>query len=212
VVVAAIVVAVVVGAEDFDDDEHAPTPSVTTTPIINIVPARLRTQFVVTSPAVCYVGDPRPTDTAKSATRTGPGSEETVSANDNVKVIQSVYEAFGRGDVAAILEVVTEDVDWASEAADPSGAPWFGVHHGRDGVAAFFEEFGSTMEVEEFTPAVFAASDNDVLTVVHYQARSRATGRSISMDLHHWFSLRDGKITYYRGTEDTAQTVAALRG
>ena len=37
-----------------------------------------------------------------------------MSANDNVKVIQSVYEAFGRGDVAAILEVLTDDVDWAS--------------------------------------------------------------------------------------------------
>jgi hypothetical protein len=32
------------------------------------------------------------------------------------------------------------------------------------------------------------------------------------MDLHHWFRFRDGKIYYYRGTEDSAQTEAALRG
>ena len=31
------------------------------------------------------------------------------------------------------------------------------------------------------------------------------------MDLHHFFTFRDGKIAYYRGTEDTAQTAAALR-
>jgi ketosteroid isomerase-like protein len=31
------------------------------------------------------------------------------------------------------------------------------------------------------------------------------------MNLHHFFTLRDGKIVYYRGTEDTAQTEAALR-
>jgi ketosteroid isomerase-like protein len=97
-----------------------------------------------------------------------------VSANDNVKTIQSVYEAFGRGDVAAILEVLTDDVDWASEAADASGAPWYGVHHGRDGVAGFFEAFGSTMEVEEFTPSVFAATDTEVLTIVRFRARTRA--------------------------------------
>jgi hypothetical protein len=32
------------------------------------------------------------------------------------------------------------------------------------------------------------------------------------MDLHHYFRFRDGKIWYYRGTEDTEQTAAALRG
>ena len=31
------------------------------------------------------------------------------------------------------------------------------------------------------------------------------------MNLHHFFSFRDGKIAYYRGTEDTAQTAAVLR-
>jgi hypothetical protein len=27
------------------------------------------------------------------------------------------------------------------------------------------------------------------------------------MDLHHWFRFADGKISHYRGTEDTAVTV-----
>ena len=31
------------------------------------------------------------------------------------------------------------------------------------------------------------------------------------MDLHHYFTFRDGKIAYYRGTEDTAQTQATLQ-
>jgi uncharacterized protein len=134
-----------------------------------------------------------------------------MSANDNVKVIQGVYEAFGRGDVAAILEAVTDDVDWASEAADAKAAPWYGVRRGRVGVAAFFDGFGSTMEVEEFTPTVFAATDTEVLTVVHFRARVRASGQSVTMDLHHRFTFRDGKIAYYRGTEDTQQTATALR-
>ncbi len=130
---------------------------------------------------------------------------------DNIKTIASVYEAFGRGDVPAILDAVTDDVDWAAEA-DSTAAPWYGVRHGRDAVAKFFTEFGSTMEVEEFTPLSFAANDTDVLTVVRFRARSRSTGQAAAMDLHHYFKLRDGKIAYYRGTEDTAQTEAALRG
>jgi ketosteroid isomerase-like protein len=31
------------------------------------------------------------------------------------------------------------------------------------------------------------------------------------MNLHHYFTFRDGKIAYYRGTEDTAQTQATLQ-
>ena len=29
-------------------------------------------------------------------------------------------------------------------------------------------------------------------------------------NLHHYFQFRDGKVSYYRGSEDTAQTAAAL--
>ena len=134
-----------------------------------------------------------------------------MSADDNIKTIAHVYEAFGRGDVATILDAVTDDVDWAAEAASDA-APWYGVRHGRDAVAGFFAAFGATMEVEEFTPVSMAANDTDVHTVVRFQARSRGTGRPAAMNLHHFFRFRDGKIAYYRGSEDTAQTAAVLSG
>ena len=134
-----------------------------------------------------------------------------MSADANIKTIVGVYETFGRGDVAAILDAVTSDVDWSAEA-DPAVAPWHGVRHGRDAVATFFAEFGATMEVEEFTPVSLAANDTDVLSVVRFRARSRATGKTAAMDLHHFFKFRDGKIAYYRGTEDTARTQAVLQG
>ena len=133
-----------------------------------------------------------------------------MSADVKIKIIGQVYEAFGRGDVAAILDAVTDDVDWAAETTS-TAAPWYGVHHGKDAVAGFFAAFGSAMEVEEFTPVSLAANDTDVLTVVRFRARSRSTGRTAAMDLHHYFRFRDGKIAYYRGTEDTAQTEAVLR-
>jgi uncharacterized protein len=133
-----------------------------------------------------------------------------MSADANSKTIMGVYEAFGRGDVAAILDAVTDDVDWAAEAAG-TAAPWYGIRHGKDAVAAFFAEFGSTMEVEEFSPLSVAANESEVLTVVRFRARSRATGKTAAMDLHHRFVFRDGKIGYYRGTEDTAQTQFVLQ-
>jgi len=133
-----------------------------------------------------------------------------MSADGNIKIISDVYEAFGRGDIPAVLDAVADDVDWAAEAAS-SGAPWYGVRHGRAEVAKFFEDFGTTMEVEEFSPVSFAANDTDVHAVVRFRARTRATGNAVAMNLHHFFTMRDGKIAYYRGSEDSAQTEAALR-
>lgn len=132
-----------------------------------------------------------------------------MGADENIKAIQAIYEAFGQGDVQAVLDGVTDDVDWATETSS-TGAPWYGVRHGKEGVASFFEAFGSTMEVQEFNPYAFAANDNEVHTVVHCRATSRATGKAINHDLHHYFRFDNGKIAFYRGTEDTAQTVAAL--
>jgi len=133
-----------------------------------------------------------------------------VSADINIKTIAQIYEAFGRGDVAAILDGITDDVDWAAETTS-TAAPWYGECLGKDAVAGFFAAYGSAMEVEEFTPVSLAANDTDVLTVVRCRARARSTGKTVAMDLHHFFRFREGKIAYYRGTEDTAQTEAALR-
>lgn len=124
----------------------------------------------------------------------------------------SPAEAFRRAADAldGLLGTLADDVDWAAEAAS-ADAPSYGVRHGPDAVAGFFTEFGSAMEVEEFTPVSIAAHDDDVLTVVRFGARSRGAGKSVAMDLHHFFRCRDGKIAYYRGTEDTAQTAQALQ-
>ena len=48
------------------------------------------------------------------------------------------------------------------------------------------------------------------MVVTHWAATAPATGRSAEMDIHHWWRFRDGKICYYRGTEDTAATAAML--
>ena len=133
-----------------------------------------------------------------------------MGGEENLKKIQMIYEAFGRGDVQAVLDGVADDVDWATEASS-AGAPWWGVHHGKQGVADFFQAFGTAMEVQEFTPYAFATTDNEVHTVVHCRATSRATGKAIDHDLHHYFRMDNGKIVFYRGTEDTAATAAALR-
>jgi hypothetical protein len=133
-----------------------------------------------------------------------------MGAEENIKTVQSFYEAFARGDVQVILDGLTDDVDWAADTSS-TRAPWYGVRTNKADVARFFQEFGGSMDVEEFTPITYAANDEDVLAVVRCRAKARATGKRIDMNLHHYFRFHGSQVAYYRGTEDTAQTEAALQ-
>ena len=132
-------------------------------------------------------------------------------SEQNIDVVKGIYEAFGKGDVAWILDHVTDDVDWASEP-DSKIAPWHGVHRGKDEVPHFFEEIAANLEVTEFTPLAFTSNDTDVMTAVRFGIRIPKTGKSGVMELRHWFQFRDGKVARYRGTEDTALTADLLKG
>jgi ketosteroid isomerase-like protein len=134
-----------------------------------------------------------------------------MSSDDNVKTITSAYEAFARGDIPAVIDSLADDVDWASEAASTE-VPWWGPRRGKDGVLDFFEKLGTAVEVKEFTPLVIVGEDDDVLAVVRYRATSRANGKTASMEIHHHWTFRDGKVVRYRGSEDTLQSLEVYRG
>ena len=66
--------------------------------------------------------------------------------------MQGIYDAFGKGDVPAILDQLTDDVDWAAEASSDA-VPWYGMRKGKDEVAGFFEAIGGAVDVTVFSPA-----------------------------------------------------------
>ncbi|MEV5968158.1 nuclear transport factor 2 family protein [Kribbella sp. NPDC051952] len=131
------------------------------------------------------------------------------TTNDNIKTVEAIYDAFGRGDVGFILDQLTDDIDWSS-GSESSIAPWYGVRHGKAETAEFFKQLGEAVSVTEFTPLAFASNDTDVMTVIRFAMTSTQTGRSGVMNLHHWWRFREAKIYHYRGTEDTAQTAQLL--
>jgi ketosteroid isomerase-like protein len=135
-----------------------------------------------------------------------------MSSDANLATITRVYEAFGRGDVDAILAVVADDVDWAADASTDA-APWWGRRTTKADVAAFFAGIAGAIEVHEFTPFAMAANDDGVFAVIKFSYRGLESGQQASAILHHYFRFNDeGKIVYYRGSEDTALTERTLSG
>ena len=130
-----------------------------------------------------------------------------MSQQENLRIVKEIYDAVGRGDVPAILDRVTDDVDWSAEAAS-GAAPWWGPRTCKSGVASFFRDLADSIEITEFTPHSFAAGPDGVHLLVRWTFRSLATGRQASMTMHHYWRIRDGKIEYFRGSEDTEQTAS----
>jgi len=133
-----------------------------------------------------------------------------MGGEENIETVKALYDAFGRGHVEAILERLTDDVDWSTDAAIKS-APWYGARHGKDAVRGFFDGIGRTGPVTQFTPVSFASNeDGDVFAFLQYAFTVTATGKGVAMNLHHYWRFRDGKICFVRASEDTAQVAAAL--
>jgi len=133
------------------------------------------------------------------------------TSTSNLQTVQDIYEAFGRGDVELILDRLSDDeLDFGSEV-DSKVAPWHGRRRTKDEVRSFFAAIGESVDVTEFTPLAFATNETDVMVVIRWGMRVKSTGRTAEMDLHHWWRLRDGKVVFYRGTEDTALTAEAFR-
>ena len=131
-----------------------------------------------------------------------------MSEQENLKLIQDVYEAFGRGDLPAILGSLTDDVEWNHPRGDQ--IPWGGQRRGPEEVTGFFVALGQTIDVEQFQPQRFHADGDTVIVFGRERMRARATGRSYENEWSHEFVIRDGKIAKFTEYTDTAAIIAAL--
>jgi ketosteroid isomerase-like protein len=127
---------------------------------------------------------------------------------ENVQIIQDGYAAFSRGDIAAVLAVYDENIEWTTP--EMAEIPNTGTVHGHAGVGAFFQAVGETWEFQSFEPREFIASGDTVVVRGHYDCKSRRTGRSASSDWVMVFKLRDGKVTQFQEYTNTAVLRDAL--
>ena len=125
----------------------------------------------------------------------------------NVDLVLSVYDAFRRGDVAAILNHLDPQADLNFEG--PSAIPWAGNRHGREGWAKFFQAVGENLDEITLTMEPFAVQGDKVVTAGRYQARVKLTGKRIDSPLVHLWTLRDAKVVRCQELTNTATEAAA---
>ena len=131
----------------------------------------------------------------------------------NVDTVRKIYEDFGRGNIPAILEKMSPDVD--CDYGHMTEVPWLMHRKGREGVGSFFRAVAENLEFRGFTTKeIFGSPDGlTVVALVDVDAVVKSTERPIREvdEIHLWRFGSDGKVARFRHGVDTTRHAAALR-
>ena len=109
------------------------------------------------------------------------------SPEDNIKVVQDFFAAYGTSDLDGIAAVMDENVKWHI----PGRHPLSGTKIGRDEVLAFFEQLGKAGFQAE--PIYFGADENYVVDI--HRGWSNTEGKpNVDTIWALVYRIEDGKI------------------
>ncbi len=129
----------------------------------------------------------------------------------NIDVIKSAYAAFARGDLAGVLELVSDKLEtWGVVANAKARAPWHFQARTKQDVPKYFSALLGTLEPLRFEPSAFAAAGDYVYATVDAEYKVRATGKTLVSQLVMRFQLDRSRIVDARVMEDTAHTLEVL--
>jgi hypothetical protein len=122
----------------------------------------------------------------------------------NGELVKALYDAFGRGDVPAVLGAFDPHIQWreAESFKYADGNPYDGPQAVAAGV---FQRLAS--DVENFTvlPGQFVDGGDTVVVEGRYRGKFKATGASVDAQFAHVWQLRDGKVVRFQQYTDTKQ-------
>ncbi|MGJ5818355.1 nuclear transport factor 2 family protein [Paludibaculum fermentans] len=130
------------------------------------------------------------------------------STTTSVELVQSLFEAFGRGDIGFILERLTPDCSWSVPGA---GYALGGEYTGPEGAAEFFRKLHETEEMLRFEPGQYFTNEDDVVVLGFEEARIRATGKQAASRWAMVFRVVDGKVSSWSTHFDTEAYAEAHR-
>jgi ketosteroid isomerase-like protein len=130
----------------------------------------------------------------------------------HLSTVAAIYEAFGRGDVPTVLELMSEDIafdaDSLGSSAAEAGHPLLSPRRGKAELVGFFEEFGRC-EVHAFEVLDLMASETQVAVHV-FVAYTTPAGAVIEDDeIHRWTFDQEGRAATLKHYGDTARHIAA---
>lgn len=122
----------------------------------------------------------------------------------NVDTARSAYEAFGRGDLEALKEMLSEDGTWLTSDELPLG----GETHGRDAIIGDFAQIPDYWSSFSVEPEEFI--DAGEWVVVRGTQRAGHNGDSFEAPFAHLMKFADGRIVRGEFYADSAKAAKVL--
>lgn len=122
---------------------------------------------------------------------------------DNVALLKSLYDAFGRGDIPTALGSMSPDIKWHEAESNPNapnGQPFVGPDSVLNDV---FMKLGAQWEGFAVHPTAFHGAGGSVIVEGRYRGLFKATGQTLDAQVCHVWDLKDGKITRFQQYVDT---------
>jgi len=130
--------------------------------------------------------------------------------NDSkLQTVRSIYEAFGRGDVAAVVNAFAPEGELSFNVAK-AVAPWQSPVRGHAELPRFFANLAEHVEFVKFEPTDFVEGPSTVVARIHMRFRVKSTGRTVEQTQVHWWTFDAAKVRSLVHFEDTAQVAAAV--
>ena len=134
----------------------------------------------------------------------------------HIETAQAMYEAFGRGDVPAILTHMADDMafdNWSNNTVVDGGqVDYMTPRDGKAGAVAFFEALQG-VEFHDFRVTNLLGGGNQVAATVSLETMVKKTGKRVRDDMIHlWTFNADGQAIRFLHYLDTAKHIAANTG
>ena len=126
---------------------------------------------------------------------------------DALTIVQTAYAAFGRGDIPALLEMLTEDVRW--QFVGDRKAPYTGTTKGRSQVGEWFGSVAQADDIQTFEPRQFLVGADHVSVIGWERSVAKPSGKAFESEWVHIWRVRDGRISSFLGMLDTEASAAA---
>jgi hypothetical protein len=129
------------------------------------------------------------------------------------QIVQTMYAAFGRGDIPGILAHLDSNIDWRLNAdASAPGAkavPVLRPFRGTNDVQEFFAILARELEFHAFEPVAFYTGGSEVVARVKMEWTVRKTGRRAREESMHLFTFNEkGRVTRFLEFTDTLLAAA----
>ncbi len=115
-------------------------------------------------------------------------------------VISGVYEAFGTGNIPAVLGAFDENIAWTEAEGFMYGGTYVGPNAVLENV---FMRLGTEWEGFSAVPHQIIDGGDSVVGLGTYSGKYLKTGKSMSVPFAHVWTLRDGKIVKFVQYTDT---------